>query len=92
MSLESLNECIESGECKVTFFKLDSCSHCKEMKQKLDQIGVEYDEEEIDTSTLEEFNRETVPFLQVKRENDEDIILENEDRETLREKLSHLVT
>lgn len=91
MSLESLTECIDNGECKIILHKMESCIYCQEMKQKLDRLGIEYAEEEIDEETLEEFNRQTVPFLQVKRDNEEDIVFENEDIETLKEKLSRLI-
>lgn len=91
MSIESLNDCIESGECRATFFRLSGCGHCDDMRGKLDRIGVEYDEQEIDESVLDEFDRRTVPFLRV-RDGDGDAVFENEDIETLRGKLSRIKT
>ena len=90
MSIESLNECIENGDCKAILHKMSHCSYCSEMKEKLDEIGVEYEEQEEDSLSLEEFNRKTVPFLEIKRGYEDDIILENEEKSILREKLSRV--
>lgn len=89
MSIESLNECIENGKCNATLFKLNDCIYCKEMKEKLDILGIDYEEREIDEFVLDEFKRKTVPFLKISKESDDDIIFENEDIDSLRRKLEN---
>lgn len=85
--IDSLNECIDEGRCKSTLFKLDGCPSCIEMKEKLDALGVEYDERDIDAGSLTRFRRKTVPFLYVEDEGEE-IIIENESIERIRKKLT----
>lgn len=88
MSIDSLNECIENGKCNATLFKINNCIYCKELKEKLDKLGIEYEEQEIDEIILDKFKRQTVPFLKVSNDSDDEIF-ENEDLDSLRRKLEN---
>lgn len=90
--VDSLNECIEGGRCSAVLFKLKGCPSCAEMKEKLDDIGLEYSEQEIDGNTLNEFQRDTVPFLHVsgKENGVDDFVIENETMERIKEKLGKI--
>lgn len=93
--VDALNECIETGKCSAVLFKLKGCPSCEEMREKLDDLGLEYGEREVDDSDLRHFNRNTVPFLHVSQnkedDNDQsDLVIENETIERIREKLGSL--
>jgi hypothetical protein len=63
------------------------------MKEKLDVIGLEYDEKEIDESSLELFQRSTVPFLHVSRNGEDDgndLVIENDTIERIKRNLGLL--
>ncbi len=90
--VDSLNECIDNGKCSAVLFKMTGCPYCVEMKEKLDDLGVEYQEREIDEMTLNRLHRETVPFLRISSNDDdsEDVVIENEAIERIREKLGRI--
>lgn len=90
--MSSLEECIESKRCKVTLFEQEGCPYCQELKDKLTDLGIDYDEEDVTKEVLDHFERETVPFARVDDEKTgKQMLIENESIDEIRDKINSTI-
>jgi len=86
--MSSIDECIQNGSCKAIFYSQDGCPHCPELRDKLDGLGIDYEERKVTQEILDTLDRETVPFLQINdRITGQEVIIENDDVESIRRKI-----
>lgn len=84
----SIEECLSDGSCKATFFKMEGCSFCPDMKEQLDRIGIKYDEQEVTKEVLDELQMDKVPFLVIDNElTGERTIVDSKEINRLKEEL-----
>lgn len=84
MDIDGLVNCIQQGKCKSTLYQQEGCPHCDELKEKLDELGIPYDEQEIDGELIESLNLTEVPLLRISPEGEEDIFIQNEDLDVIK--------
>ena len=84
MDIDELVDCIREGKCKSTLYQQEGCPHCDELKEKLDELGIPYDEQEIDEEIIDSLGLTEVPLLRISPEDDEDIFIENDDLDVIK--------
>jgi glutaredoxin len=84
MDIDELVDCIQQGKCKSTLYRQEGCPHCDDLKEKLDELGIPYNEQEIDDELVESLDLTEVPLLRISPEDEEDIFIQNDDLDVIK--------
>lgn len=85
---KSLYDCIVDGDCTATLLTMKGCSYCPELRGKLEEIDLPFNERVVNDEDIEKLHIMHVPILKIDSEEyEEPIIIENETLEKIKKKL-----